>query len=81
MSLEFVILGLVGLVALYQLYVSVRVFRFPEYSGAQKAIQIIIVWLVPFFGALVAHLVYYGASLKPFPRDENFTPDRVGSGG
>jgi len=45
---------LVGLVA-YSSYVSFLVARSEAYSSQQRLVQILVVWLLPVFGAALAH--------------------------
>jgi len=61
-------------IALYQLFVTVRLFRFTGYSPFQKTAQFFFVWLVPLIGALVVHNVIRGTEKAVAAADRNFTP-------
>ena len=50
---DFIIYGLGGLVA-YQAYVTIRVARSKSFTPARKWRQLLVIWLVPFFGAAIA---------------------------
>ena len=57
---------LVG-IACYQGYVMVRVMGASEYSRTQKIAQAIIIWLVPFLGAGLCHLVLHTTTDRARP--------------
>ena len=78
MKLVHLFIGLGLAVVAYQIYVTVRVATFEAYSRIQKTAQLVLVWLVPFFGALVVHLVLYGLTSKPREKDRHFTPETTG---
>jgi len=61
-----VLVLLVG-IACYQVYVTVRVLGASEYSRAQKIAQSVIIWLVPFLGAGLCHLVLYTTTDRTRP--------------
>lgn len=44
-------------VGAYQLYVSWRVYQSECYTGNQRALQLIIIWLLPVIGATVCHSI------------------------
>jgi hypothetical protein len=45
------------LIAIYQLYVTVRVLRSERYSSHQRIVQTCVIWLIPVLGAVICHLV------------------------
>jgi hypothetical protein len=54
---------LIGLViATYQMWVSILIFRAVEYTGSQKLVQIILVWLFPVLGAVLLHFLMIDTS-------------------
>lgn len=59
MNINLVVAGLFLGIACYQVYVTVRVVGATEYSRVQKAVQVIMIWVVPFLGAGLCHLVLY----------------------
>ncbi len=69
----------VGLIIAFQLYASVRVLWYGGYTPVQKIMQLLIVWLIPFFGALAVHF-FLAADTAPRRRaDTQFTPDGGGN--
>ena len=59
----------------YQIWVTWRVVRCEDYTKAQRTIQAILVWALPLFGALIAHLVVYSSTTAPRKRDKDFIPE------
>jgi len=49
---ETILYGFAGLL-FYQAYVTIRVVRSKSHTTAQKWRQILVIWLVPFFGAAI----------------------------
>jgi hypothetical protein len=45
----------ITLVVLYQAFVSIRIAWYRGYTWKQKALQLVLIWLVPFLGAAVLH--------------------------
>jgi dolichyl-phosphate-mannose--protein O-mannosyl transferase len=68
------------LLAMYQLFVSIKIILSSEYTIKQRIFQLLIIWLIPFFGALLCHYVVSqsGRSLRrqnnSFVR-QGFTPE------
>ena len=75
---------LVGLVVIYQVYVSIHVARSGYYSKRQKAIQICLVWIIPLVAALACHAILastrrsLGGRDPNFVRDDNVNPPGIG---
>jgi hypothetical protein len=63
-------LCLAALALVYQVYVSVRVTRAVAFSTEQKALQLLLVWLMPVVGAALVHWFVANAT-APLPQ-----PDR-----
>jgi hypothetical protein len=61
-------------VAVYQVFVTVRLVRFHGYSPGQKVVQSIFVWLIPILGAYVVHLVIRTTEKSLPSADRDFTP-------
>ena len=61
-------------VALYQLFVMVRLVKFGGYSAGQKIAQSLLIWLVPLLGAWIVHAVIRMTERSISPADRNFTP-------
>jgi uncharacterized membrane protein YqjE len=80
-ELQFVGYGLLAGLILYQLWVSVLIYRAAEYDKGQRMAQIIVVWLVPVIGSIGCHL-FLRNNRKDVPRsDSNFvrqTPNDAG---
>ncbi len=67
MKVEYLVVVLLVGIACYQVYVTVRVVGASEYSRAQKNIQVIVIWLVPFLGAGLCHLVLHTTTDRTRP--------------
>ncbi len=61
-------------VALYQLYVTVRVFMSNSYSTAQKFAQLALIWLLPFLGAVVCHAFLGADEHSSEKHEDGFIP-------
>lgn len=66
---------IIVLVAALQTYVSFRAGLHSGYTRKQKTIQILIVWLVPFFGAVLVYAFLAADTSLPKELDTRFTPD------
>src|SRR4051812_5631607 len=64
----------------FQAFVSWKVPRFADYSLSQKLGQLVLVWILPLFGALVCYFVLHSDALAEKPRDEAFLSDPYDSG-
>ena len=74
-----------GVLALFNLYVSIRLLIYGGYSSAQKAAQLSIVWLLPIMGALFVHsvmVVPHRVKKDPgFTEDGGDNPPGIGTAG
>jgi len=62
-----------GALALFNMYVSIRLILFSGYTAFQKAWQLAIIWLIPILGAVFIHsLIVVPRWVKP---DSKFTED------
>ena len=61
-------------VAVYQVFVTVRLIRFRGYSPGQKIVQSIFIWLIPLLGAYIVHLVIRTTEKSLPSADRDFTP-------
>lgn len=75
MNIELLGYGVVSGVLLYQLYVTIRVARAAEYSGRQRMVQTILIWLLPFLGAAFCHTVLYTTIDRTQPTDRKYLED------
>jgi hypothetical protein len=57
-------------------YVSYRVAKSTYFTRLQKAVQWLIVWLLPLVGPSVVYV--FTREPSPKPRDRNFTPNSSG---
>ena len=58
MDTEAVVIIVAGaLVMVYQLFASVLVWRCKYFNARQRGAQLVLIWIVPVFGALVCHAV------------------------
>jgi len=64
-----------GVLALYQLYVTLRVLFARGYTGPQKAMQCALIWLLPLAGALLCHGLLGSDARISARRDRAFIPD------
>ena len=71
-------LALCVLLAGYSLYASAGVARSGDYTTRQKGLQLLLVWLVPLFGALLVHMMLGEIMPRRRRADRAFTPDEVG---
>ena len=69
----------IATLALVQLYVSVRVLLAREYAPAQKAWQLVIIWVVPLFGAVLVRSFLAADRARQRERDTNFISDGGGN--
>jgi hypothetical protein len=73
--------------ALYQLYVTVRVFRSHRYSMGQRIAQLSLIWLFPLLGAIICHAFLGADEQQSVKRDNGFiadggsSPSGIGSDG
>lgn len=67
----------------YQLYVSWRVYQSEYYTGNQRALQLIIIWLAPVIGAAVCHLILSetNSAYMPIGGTEHGSDDSADDGG
>jgi hypothetical protein len=74
------------LVGVFQVYVSLRLLFSHQYTISQTVWQLLLVWLIPFFGAMVVFLFMESDLTPPPKRDTAFTqapggnPEGIGSG-
>ncbi len=66
-------IGISGVV-LYQIFVTVRLVKFPGYSIGQKIAQSLLVWLVPLLGGWIVHSVMRMTHAPIAKTDRDFTP-------
>ncbi len=64
-----------GALTIYQLYVTIKVLASVQYSRRQKLAQVILVWLLPFIGAVLCHVFLVSDTQGPGEKDAAFTPD------
>lgn len=66
--------GLIGGVLLYQLWVSLLIFRAPEYNAEQRTLQCLMVWLIPAVGAMACHFFLRNSRAEVKREDMRFVP-------
>jgi hypothetical protein len=66
---------IIAAVAVYQLLVTGKLLLAGEYSAAQKLRQFLMIWLLPFFGALVCDLFIASDRRLRRARSTRFTTD------
>jgi hypothetical protein len=72
---DIVLYGLGGLM-FFQAYVTVRVVRHKPYTSEKKRNQLLIIWLVPFFGAAMALAGLEADKETPAPADKDAVPKK-----
>jgi hypothetical protein len=77
-NLDILIFGVATLVVV-QLFVSLRVLLTREYTPVQKAWQLVIIWVVPFFGAVFVRSFLVSDRSQPRDRDTSFITDGGGN--
>ena len=71
---QLIAFGCVGLLAIYQLWVTVLICRADEYDSKQRNLQCLVIWLLPFLGALTCHLVLRSSRTPINPGNTDFVP-------
>jgi hypothetical protein len=61
-----------GLLAIYQLWVTVLICRADEYDSKQRNLQCLVIWLLPFLGALICQLVLRSSRAPIMPANTDF---------
>jgi len=82
-DLDVLLSGLIFL-ALANLYVSVKVYRDEGLTATQKALQTLIVWMLPFAGGLLVFMIHRSDEVprtKRFSGDNAQSPNDCGAGG
>ena len=55
-----------GIVVLYQIWITFIIYRADEYDVRQRSLQWLLIWLIPVFGALGCHLfLIHGRTEEP----------------
>ena len=67
------LLAIVGVVAAYQLWVSVLVLRASMYEPRQKWLQFIGIWLAPVIGAVVVQSMLRTEGTTPYKPEKGWT--------
>ena len=74
-----------GVLVLFNVYVSIRLLIYGGYSAPQKAAQLLFIWLLPIIGALFVHSVMVvprRAKKDPgFTKDGGDNPPGIGQAG
>ena len=78
---ELTYIGGALVLVVYQVYVSIVIFRADEYEQIQRILQLSIVWIVPLFGALACHLFLHSQRQAVHHRDISFVPQIPNDGG
>ena len=60
------------MLVIYQLWVTVMICRADEYDSKQRNLQCIVIWLVPFLGALTCQLVLRSSRAPINPGNTDF---------
>ena len=76
--MEYLLWG-AAVIAAYQLFVTVRVLRLPEYSRGQKVAQFLLIWGIPLFGAITCEVFLSSHRMSSSARDTAFVRDGGGN--
>jgi hypothetical protein len=71
---QLIVFACLGLLAFYQLWVTVLICRADEYDSKQRNLQCIVIWLFPFLGALTCQLVLRSSRAPINPGNTDFVP-------
>jgi hypothetical protein len=66
--------GFLALLLIYQLWVTALIRRADDYDSKQRNLQCLVIWLIPFFGALTCHLVLRSSRVTSTPGNTDFVP-------
>jgi hypothetical protein len=71
----------IALLFIYQLWVTVMVWRADEYDAKQRILQCLAIWLLPFFAVLICHLMLRNSRAPIKPANTNVVDqcDNVGA--
>jgi hypothetical protein len=72
--LQWLGLGVIGGLLLYQLWISAVIFRASEYDSQQRMLQCLIVWLIPVIGAIGCHFFLRNSRGQVKREDFRFVP-------
>ncbi len=62
------------LLVIYQLWITVVIYRADEYDSKQRNLQCFVIWLFPFLGALTCQLVLRSSRTPINPGNTDFVP-------
>ena len=68
------ILG-VTILLLYNIFVSLKLIRYGGYSRGQKITQVLIIWLLPLFGAFLVYSIISSTTKTAKSYDRDFIPN------
>lgn len=80
---QLAVVGVLLLILTYQVWVSMYVFRAPEYAVKQRVAQILLVWLIPVIGAVLCHIFLSNSRQNEARTDFQFvqqSPNDAGPG-
>ncbi len=73
------LIWIIGAAVLYQILVTGKILLAREYLAAQKRKQFLLIWLLPFIGALICDLFLASDRRVARARNTRFTPDGGGN--
>ena len=77
---ELTFIGGALVLTIYQAYVSTVIFEAIEYEQIQRNLQVLIVWIVPLFGALACHMFLRSQRKALNHSDHDFVPQMPNDG-
>jgi len=66
------LVSLVGIAA-YQFWVSIQLARAPQYTGRQKGLQAVIIWMLPVIGAILVQSMLWAEGRPPYKPETGYT--------
>ena len=67
------LIGLIALIAAYQLWISVRLARAPQYDSRQKWLQIALIWGIPVVGGVIVQAMMWQEGRPPRLPEKGYT--------
>jgi hypothetical protein len=74
------LIGLIALITAYQLWISLRLARAPQYEARQKWLQIALIWAIPVLGCIVVQAMMWQEGRPPRKPEKGYT-EPGGNGG
>lgn len=77
MGREEIFLGVSLAIVAYQTWVTIQLLRAQQYEPRQKRLQLMLIWLVPIFGAVVIQSMMWSEERLPYKPGKGYTEPGV----